>query len=130
MECVCFYVCVSVWVYGGYRLITGEMRKVLCVSPGSELSWVLVTLSICSLAPNQGQMEPQRLTWLHPQLQLFITAIFFALFFPLSALTRTLHFNALWVKNVIFIVLLVNVLFIVRFMAIPLSNEEENLEHG
>lgn len=95
----------------GYRLITGEGRKVLCVSPGSELSQVLVTLSICSLAPNQGQMELQRLTWLHPQLQLFITAIFFSPFFLLFALSRALDFSLSELKHNIFVVHFVSMIF-------------------
>ncbi|MEQ2248094.1 Serine palmitoyltransferase 2 [Ilyodon furcidens] len=55
-----------------YLCVAGKKGKVLCVSPGSEVSRVLVTRSICSLVPIQGQMEPLRLTWLNPQLQLFI----------------------------------------------------------
>ena len=137
IDCVCVYVCVCVCTVG-YRLITGERRKVLCVSPGSELSRVLVTLSICSLAPNQGQMEPQRLTWLHPQLQLFITAIFFSPFFPLSALNRALHCSPSELKYVFFHwAFLVNMLFFLnksihsqsaeKFSALLYDNHPRNM---
>lgn len=88
----------------GYGLITLLGRKILCVPPSSELSWALVTLSICSLVPNQGQMEPQRLTWLHTQLQLFIRNILLSPFFSLFALNRCFHHNPFELKPDVLVV--------------------------